>query len=77
MKTTAFVLLDVKPGEDERVLEDVKKLPGVKEAHRVYGIYDIIIEIEIGDKEGLHKLVSKGLAEIPGVRSTLTMIVMD
>ena len=77
MSVTAFILLDVNPGKDEEVVEDVRKIPRVREAHRVFGVYDIIIEAEVKDKEGLRNLVSKNIATISGVRSSLTMIVKE
>ena len=49
---TAFVLLNSEVGFERDVLEVLKDILGVKEAFMVYGVYDIIIQVEadtIGD----------------------------
>ena len=43
---TAFVLINAEIGSESEVLKDLKAIPEVKEAHMVYGVYDIFARIE-------------------------------
>ena len=42
----AWVLVNAILGKEYEALEDLRKLPGVKEAHLITGQYDIILLIE-------------------------------
>ena len=43
---TAYVLLNVEMGTERDVMDALKAIPEVKEAHSVYGVYDIIARVE-------------------------------
>ena len=74
---SAYVLIEVEPGLDKRVLEEVKKLDGVAEAYFVMGSYDIIAVIKDASKSDLKYKVSKGIRRLKGVRHTYTLPVMS
>ncbi|MDH7482990.1 MAG: Lrp/AsnC ligand binding domain-containing protein, partial [Armatimonadota bacterium] len=59
------------------VLENIKKIPEVKTAYMVYGVYDIIVMIESDTLEKLREMVTKKIRQLDKVRSTMTMIVME
>jgi len=46
-KYKAFVFVDVVPGKDRKVLEELMKFDEVKEAHLIAGQYDILAVLEI------------------------------
>jgi len=58
------------------VLKDLTAIPEVKEAHMVYGVYDIIARIETGTMQDLKDTISWKIRRLDKVRSTLTMIVV-
>ena len=70
----AFVLLSTKIGAETAVMKEMKKIVEIKEAHTVYGVYDIIARIEAETMEDLKNLISWKVRRINRVRSTLTMI---
>lgn len=70
----AYVLINVETGSDEEVLEGLKKVEGVVEAHTVYGVYDIIAKIEAGTMDKLKDIVAWEVRRLKNIRSTLTMI---
>jgi len=72
----AFVLVNVEAGTDKEVLENIKKIPEVKTAYMVYGVYDIIVMLESDTLEKLREMVTKKIRQLDKVRSTMTMIVM-
>ena len=75
--TLCYVLMNVEVGSEEKVLEEVRKVPNVKECHRLYGIYDIIAKVEADSMDTLKQVVTWKIRRLDGVRSTLTTIVMD
>ncbi len=73
----AFVLVNVEAGTDKEVLANLKKVPEVRSAYMVYGVYDIIVMIESDTLERLREMVTKKVRQLDKVRSTMTMIVME
>lgn len=73
---TAFVLINVEIGSEDEVLRSFKPISEVKEAHLVYGVYDIIARIETETMQELKDAVSRKIRRVDKVRSTLTMIVI-
>jgi len=73
---TAFVLINAEIGAESEVLKDMKGIPEVKEAHMVYGVYDIIARVETETMQELKDAISWKIRRLDKVRSTLTMIVV-
>ena len=73
---TAFVLINAEIGAESEVLKDLKGIPEVKEAHMVYGVYDIIARVETETMQELKDAISWKIRRLDKVRSTLTMIVV-
>ncbi|MEM1976852.1 MAG: Lrp/AsnC ligand binding domain-containing protein [Nitrososphaerota archaeon] len=59
---TAFVLVNTEIGCEEEILEELKKIPNVKEAYAVYGVYDIIAKVEAGTMDELKEVISWRIA---------------
>ena len=72
----AFVLINVEIGAEAEVLGDLRLISEVKEAHLVYGVYDIIAIVETSEMQELKDAVSYKLRRLDKVHSTLTMIVV-
>ena len=73
----AFVLINVESGPEEEVVEQLKKVDGVLEAHFSYGVYDIIAKIKADSMENLKDMVTRKIRTLNRVRSTLTLIMME
>ena len=71
----AFVLIKAELGEEKKLLEALRAIPEVKEAHMVYGVYDIIARVETDVGQELRDIILYKIRRLRGVRSTLTMIV--
>jgi len=69
-------LINVEIGSEDEVLRGLKPISEVKEAHLVYGVYDIIARIETETMQELKDAVSWKIRRVDKVRSTLTMIVI-
>ena len=72
--TTAFVLIVVKPGEKDKVYEKLKNHPMVKEVHKVFGGYDVIVKLEVEGISGLDEFRNKVLRKIKEVVMSETLI---
>jgi DNA-binding Lrp family transcriptional regulator len=42
---TTYVLINCRLGEEARIIRELRKVKGVADAHGVYGIYDVIVEV--------------------------------
>jgi len=73
---SAYVLIEVEPGLDKKVLDEVRKLDGVSEAYFVMG-NDIIAVIKDASQSDLKYKVSKGIRRLKGVRHTYTLPVIS
>jgi DNA-binding Lrp family transcriptional regulator len=73
----AFVLMNADLGSEDSIVNELKKLEGVKEVYQVYGVYDIIAQVEANTMERVKETITWKLRKLTGVKSTLTMIVMD
>jgi len=71
---TAYVLLYTDLGAETEVMKDMKMIVEIKEAHLIYGVYEIIARIEAETMEDLKNIISWKVRRINRVRSTLTMI---
>lgn len=74
---TAFVLINADIGAEEEVLRSLEPIHEVKEAHLVYGVYDIIALVRTETMEELKNAISWRVRRMDGIRSTLTMIVVE
>lgn len=72
-----YVLLNIEPGSEEKVLNEVRKVQNVKDCHRVYGVYDMIAKVEAESMDSLKEIVTWKIRRLEGVRSTLTTIVIE
>jgi DNA-binding Lrp family transcriptional regulator len=73
----AFVLMNAELGSEDSIVTELKKLEGVKEVYQVYGVYDIVAQVEANTMERVKETITWKLRKLNGVKSTLTMIVMD
>ena len=74
---TAFVLINAEISAENEVMRNLEPFPEVKEAHMVYGVYDIIARLETETMQDLKEAISWKIRRLDKVRSTLTMIVVE
>lgn len=70
----AYVLLIVKPGEEQKVADKLKKMKDVKDVSIVYGEYDIVAKVEKENMEALQNFLIKQVRALEEVERTSTMI---
>jgi DNA-binding Lrp family transcriptional regulator len=76
----AFVLIKVSPGHEDQVVDDLMKIPEVRQVHIVPGNWDILAvissqkEIVVPSDEKVYKIVMDKIAKIKHIQDTNTMV---
>ena len=73
----AIVLISLEAGAEQLVLEQLREMEGIIEAHFLYGPYDAFVKIEAEDSQKLHDIVINKIRSIEGVLSTMTCFIAD
>ncbi len=70
----AFVLINAKPGAETNLVGNLKDLEEVEDAWAVYGEYDVIALVNVGDLKDLDSFVTEKIRRLGEVQFTSTMI---
>ena len=73
----AYILVRVDAGKEREVRDAVKGMEEVKDAHIIYGEWDLIIKVEVPNVEAITAFVVDKLRKIEAVKLTSTMIVAE
>jgi DNA-binding Lrp family transcriptional regulator len=71
---TAFVLLNVDPSRIAELAQELADVSGVYEVYSVAGEVDIVAVVRVRDHEDLADVVTKHITQLPGIRSTQTLL---
>ena len=72
----AIVMVNVDIGKEDEVFNKLLELPEVKEIYMVYGVYDLVVILETENMDAMRTLITQKIRKIPGVKSTITSIVV-
>lgn len=70
----AIVLIDVEAGSATKVARQIADLAGVREVYSVAGEVDLVAVVHANQGESIAKIIPDGIAAIPGVLRTQTLI---
>lgn len=73
---TAYILINVDLGHEQEVVKQIRTLKGLIEAQAVYGVYDVIAKASADTMDKVKETIVK-MRQLPRVKSTLTMIVIE
>jgi len=73
----AFVMIAAETGRESEIMDELKKIEHVREACLTYGAYDVVAEVETETREKLEEIITGKIRRIGGVRSTLTLVVVE
>jgi len=74
---TAYVLINCDLGSEQKVIDQIKQLDGIKEVKGVFGAYDILAKLETPSAERLRETITWKIRKIDRIRSTLTLMGID
>lgn len=72
----AYVLIKVVPHKENEILRELSKIPAVIKAHKLFGQFDLIVEIEQKSMRQLMDSVSR-IRGVKSVLETITNLVAD
>jgi DNA-binding Lrp family transcriptional regulator len=72
-----YILINAELGMEEDLIQELRKMENIKEAHLMYGVYDVIVKAEAENMENLKELVAFKIRRLKEVKNTLTMTVAE
>ncbi len=73
----AYVLISCDLGCEKAIIDELKQIANVKEAHGILGAYDILTKIESDSAENLRDTITWKIRKLNRVRSTLTLMAIE
>ena len=68
-----YVLISCESGTDVSVISNLKQINIVKEAHGIFGTYDVLAKLESESDFELNRTLLKKIRQIKKIRATLTL----
>jgi len=69
----AYIMMNCKLGEEKGVVQELKKIVGIKEAHGTFGLYDIVAQIECTTDEKIQEIVTQKIRKISKIQTSMTL----
>ncbi len=76
MTVRAYILVEAVPGRGQGIMETLRGNSKIKNATRVYGPIDIIVEVEAQDQRIITSILHEDIQTIPGIARTTTCFVV-
>ena len=76
MNAKAYILIEVKAGQTSEVVIGLNEPAGVRSVDAITGPYDVIATVETADQRGIGRLVMDELQQLPGIKRTITCVVI-
>ena len=70
----AYIFVETKAGQAQKVAQRIRKLTGVKQADCCWGRPDVFVFVEVAGAKALGNLVIARISRVPGVQATETHI---
>lgn len=70
---TLYILINCDLGAEGDIINELMKIPEVKEVRGTYGVYDIFVKLQGETKETMENVVTHKVRRIPKIRSTVTL----
>jgi DNA-binding Lrp family transcriptional regulator len=77
MSVAAYLLINTATGKEGDVVDALTKISGVKHAHVVTGLHDVICYAEGNDLNELKSIIIKEIRGVQGIQRTVTCFALD
>lgn len=74
---SAVLLLNTDLDTSDNVVDNLRSIEGVEEAHALYGVYDFLVRVKADSIDDLRAMTSKRIKKVAGVTSSITLMVTD
>ncbi|HJU13780.1 MAG TPA: Lrp/AsnC ligand binding domain-containing protein, partial [Candidatus Nitrosotalea sp.] len=75
-RAEAHIVLKCRPGEEETIIEHLRKTEGVKEIQRTIGEFDVLVKMEAEDSDSLRRIIRWKVVRNENVLSVVTLMCM-
>ena len=69
----AYILVQCDLGAEVQIINEIMKIPEIKEVRGTYGIYDVFCKVQSNNKEELDQIITNKIRKIQKIRSTITL----
>lgn len=73
----AFVLINIRTGEINDVVKQLKKIKQVRDVNMTFGPYDAVAIVDSIDINDLGQILAGVIQPIPGIEETLTCLAVE
>ncbi|OLD22444.1 MAG: transcriptional regulator [Thaumarchaeota archaeon 13_1_20CM_2_39_20] len=70
---TLYILLNCDLGSEADIINELTKIPEVKEVRGTYGIYDVFVKLHADSSAALENIITHKIRRISKIRSTVTL----
>ena len=70
----AYVLINTELGQEQAVVEALSEVPEITGVHSLYGIYDVIAQVEAETMDKVKEIVFNKVRRLQTVKTTITLI---
>ena len=70
----AYILIKSDLGAEQKVIEDLQKIPQIMKIDRTFGDYDLVVKLEAEHVEKIREIISWNVKKVEKIRSTLTLL---
>lgn len=70
---TLYILINCDLGSEVDIINELMKIPEVKEVRGTYGVYDIFVKLQGDAKEKLESILTQKIRKMTKIRSTITL----
>ena len=74
---SAVVLLNTDLDAQDEVVDNLRLIEGVEEAHALYGVYDLFVKVRAKNIDELKTVTKARIKQVAGVTSSLTLVLHD
>ena len=74
---TGYILANCTLGSEEKIINEIAKLPDAKEVRGTYGVHDIFVKVSSENTESMNHTITNKIRKIPGITSTVTLVVIE
>ena len=70
---TLYILINCDLGSEVDIINELLKIPEIKEVRGTYGVYDIFVKLQGDSSATLENIITHKIRRISKIRSTVTL----
>jgi DNA-binding Lrp family transcriptional regulator len=74
---TAYILVNCTLGSEDRIINEISRLPDVKEVRGTYGVHDVFVKVKSDNTERMNHTITNKIRKVAGITSTVTLVVIE